>query len=321
MGGETEEDHEMGAVVRAAAAAMGSACARRRLPSALATALVLATTANAANVHLRWTPSDDPRVQGYYVYVRAAGQAYGTPHDVGLPTVRSDGSMASTVAGLSPAGTYFAAVSAYTTTRLESALSNELPIGTPPACVIDACASPTDCRVTPLADGTPCGPPSALRCGATCSAGVCSGLAERALAVDALRIRRSDDGWRVLVKGRFTSSGLFAPLRDGVSLTVLADDGVAVAAATLAPVDLDANPEGSVIRDARARTTTGPVEVRDFRARVREDWTLVKAELRVAPAPQPGLPAGASVVLEGGTLCLSAPALACSASPRALVCR
>ena len=53
--------------------------------------------------------------------------------------------------------------------------------------------------------------------------------------------------------------------------------------------------------------------------RVRGDETRVKAV--VIASPPPALPVGASFTLQSASLCLSAPALDCSAGARGLSCR
>src|SRR5262249_26449337 len=108
-----------------------------RLALALLTLAMLSTESQALNAELRWQPSPDSRVTGYFVYVRQATMPYGVALDAGSPRPASDGTLAYMVTGLSDTQVYFVAMTAYTATNLESGLSNELPVGTPNPCVHD----------------------------------------------------------------------------------------------------------------------------------------------------------------------------------------
>jgi hypothetical protein len=54
--------------------------------------------------------------------------------------------------------------------------------------------------------------------------------------------------------------------------------------------------------------------------RTRDDTTKWKAQLVLSPAPG-GLPSGAALAFQAGTLCVSAEAPGCQVRSRTLVCR
>ena len=288
-----------------------------RLVVAVFVIMVFPAPSRALDARLRWTASSDSRVQGYSVYVREATTAYGTARDAGAPARQADGSVAWTLTGLSPTAVYFVAVTARTTTGLESALSNELPIGTPNSCVSDTCTSRTQCSVQRLPDGSPCGPPGAT-CGATCLAGVCAGLADRVLTLKRVRVSRSADALRILARGTFITSASFDPLDAGLALTITDPSGGTLARATLAPADLIGTE--SVVKTVRRRNDMGPVSIRGLLLRSHDGETRWKARLIVSPPPAV-LPASASVALESGAVCFSATATDCASRTRSLTCR
>jgi hypothetical protein len=257
-------------------------------------------------------------VQGYYVYVRQATKPYGTPIDAGGARQASGGTLDWVVTGLSSTTTYFVAVSAYTASRVEGTLSNELPLGSPDPCVQDTCTSPTQCTVRALPDGSACGPPGATGCGATCSAGTCLGLAEHGFSLDRLKLKRTNDQLKVLVNAHFATTTLFAPLTSGLQLTLADGGGTSLLDTALSAADLIAN--GSVLKLVRRRNDTDPVRFRRLILRPRGDDTFMKAQI-VATPPPATLPDSATVVLESGTLCLSAAPPACESRARTLSCR
>jgi len=289
-----------------------------RFVAAIVMLFILPTHAGALDARLRWRPPADAGVQGYNVYVRQATRPYGAPRDAGAAQRASDGTLSWTLTGLSPTTNYFIALTAYTAGRVESALSNELSLGSPDPCVQDTCTSPTQCTVRPLPDGSACAPPGATGCGETCLAGVCSGLAERGFALDRLRLKRSEDQLRVAASGRFTTSALFDPLSSGLVLRVVDGAGAVLMQATLAPADLVAKAGGRVIKVLRRRGAAGP-RVRRLSLRIGGDETLIKTAL-LAPPPA-ALPASASLVVEAGDLCLTGPSLACISGNRTVSCR
>jgi hypothetical protein len=282
--------------------------------------ILLSTPAQTRTLHARllWSPSTDTRVEGYYVYVREATKPYGAPMDAGAARPAGGGTLDWVVTGLSSDTTYFMAVSGYTSDGLESALSNELVLGSPDPCVQDTCTSPTQCTVRALPDGTVCGPAGAAGCGSTCLAGTCLGLADHQASVDRLKLKRSNTQLKVLVKSHFATSTLFAPQTSGLELT-LADDGrAAVLDATLGAADLTAS--GNVIKLVRRRGKTAPVQVRRLVIRVKGDVTFVKAQI-VATPPPATLPAGATLVLSSGSICLAGPPPTCQARAKTVTCR
>jgi hypothetical protein len=272
----------------------------------------------ALDARLRWSPSTDTSVQGYYVYVRQATKPYGTPIDAGGARQASGGTLDWVVTGLSSTATYFMAVSAYTTSRVESALSNELPLGSPDPCVQDTCTSPTQCTVLALPDGSACGPPGAAGCGATCSAGTCLGLAEHGFSLDRLKLKRTNDQLKVLVNAHFATTSLFAPLTSGLQLTLADGGGTSLLDTALSAADLTAN--GSVLKLVRQRNDTDPVHFRRLIVRPRGDDTFMKAQV-VATPPPATLPDSATVVVESGTLCLAGAPPTCESRARTLSCR
>jgi hypothetical protein len=295
-------------------------CVCLRLLVAVFIVLILPTQSRALAARLRWAASLDARVQGYYVYVREATRPYGAPRDAGAGRIGGDGSRSWTIKGLSPTATYFVAVSAYTSNRLESSLSNELAIGSPNPCVEDRCTGPASCTVRALPDGAACGPSGVAACGATCLAGVCSGPADRSLTVDRLRVKRGAKDMRSTVKGWFQTSALFDPLAAGLQVTVADAAGAPLVQATLGPADLVARAGGDVIKTARRRKDTAAVRIRRLTLRRRDDGTFLKAQVVASPPPA-ALPTAATITLQSGALCLSSQLLDCQAGPRALSCR
>ncbi|HUI26226.1 MAG TPA: hypothetical protein VL403_09100, partial [Candidatus Kryptonia bacterium] len=77
----------------------------------------------AYNAQLAWSTVSG--AAGYKVYVRASGQSYGAPTDVGLIAPDTDGLVRSVATGLA-AGTSYFAVTSYNASGAESTLSNEL---------------------------------------------------------------------------------------------------------------------------------------------------------------------------------------------------
>src|SRR5215510_11432125 len=77
-----------------------------RVMVAVVTILMLPASSRALDARLRWTPSPESSVQGYYVYVREATKPYGAPRNAGAPPVQGDGSVSWVLAGLSDTATY-----------------------------------------------------------------------------------------------------------------------------------------------------------------------------------------------------------------------
>jgi len=81
-------------------------------------------TGHTAQVTLAWEPSASPDVLGYKVSYGNSSGSYATTVDSGLMT-------SSSLDGLEAGKTYYFAVQAYNTTRLESGFSNEVSYTTP----------------------------------------------------------------------------------------------------------------------------------------------------------------------------------------------
>lgn len=198
----------------------------------------------ASAARARWLPTGDPRVAGYRVYVRNAGGPYGTPVDVGMPVTAADGTLSSVIEGLTASRTYHLAVAAYTDDGAESALSGELALGALNTCVIDSCASPTDCDFGTVADGTWCthdGDTDACTAIGACVAGKCTASASGAGRLAATRVNlsvRRREG-RLSVHGRFLPSGGFDPKATGATLELANASGVKLYRATIPGTALD----------------------------------------------------------------------------------
>jgi len=282
----------------------------------IVTIVIFPTVSWGLDARLRWTPSADTRVQGYNVYIREATKPYAMARDAGPAQRGPDGSLSWVVTGLSPATAYYIAVTAYTASRVESLLSNELSLGAPNPCVQDACASLTQCTLQNRPDGTACGVVGAAGCGSTCVAGTCAGLAEHGFSVDRLKLRRSTRFLRVAATGRFADSALFDPGTSGLEITIADDAGGALAVATVPATAL--RESGETIKATRGRGAS-PVQISRLIARRRGGDVLVKLALRIVPPPDT-VPTSASVKLETGQLCLAASPADCHSRARSLSC-
>jgi len=81
-------------------------------------------TSHAAQIQLTWDPSPEPDIAGYRLYYGLASGDYSHVSDVGPLT-------SCVIAGLQENRVYFFAATAYTTSGLESAFSNELSYAIP----------------------------------------------------------------------------------------------------------------------------------------------------------------------------------------------
>jgi hypothetical protein len=81
--------------------------------------------ADAYSVVLRWQMRADVRTAGYLLYVRAAGESYGQPIELGYPDLDEEGFLETTIGDLDVAETYAFAVSALGASGIESPRSNE----------------------------------------------------------------------------------------------------------------------------------------------------------------------------------------------------
>src|SRR5262249_62320486 len=98
-----------------------------RLALTLLTLAMLPTESQALNAQLRWLPSADSRVTGYFVYVRQATMPYGVGLDAGSPRPASDGTLAYVVTGLSATQGYFVPGTASTANQPATGPSSEPP--------------------------------------------------------------------------------------------------------------------------------------------------------------------------------------------------
>jgi hypothetical protein len=289
-----------------------------RLALTLLTLLLLPTESRALVAQLRWEPSTDSRVTGYFVYVRPATMPYGAALDAGAPRPASDGTLSYDVSGLTDSQVYFVAVSAYTATNLESALSNELPIGTPNPCVQDSCVSKTQCTVNQLPDGTACGGPAAAQCGATCLAGVCSGLSPSGFSIGSIRLRLSSSQLRVTASGRFAATPSFDPASDGLALTLTDGGGASLVQTTLPATAFVGSPDDSSIKLARQQGSQATLQVRRFVCHTRNGTTRWK--LRLNAPPPGGLPDASAITLQTANACLASAVVACTVRGSAANC-
>src|SRR5688500_5207087 len=100
---------------------------RRALLVVVVLTVMLAASVGAAprSVRVRWQPSTTSGIVGYRVHARQGIDAsFGTPIEVGLPTLANDGTMSATLAGYDDAVDWMFAVSAIGAENDESVLSN-----------------------------------------------------------------------------------------------------------------------------------------------------------------------------------------------------
>ncbi len=130
--------------------------------------------ATAANARVRWLPSSS-QVSTYRVYVRNAGVPYSSSAWSGNPAPSADGSITAVVPFTpGPSGVnYFAVVAIGSISGVESNLSQELPIGTPNPCTLDACSAKTTCTFGTRPNGTSCADELFCNGDEVCQAGVC----------------------------------------------------------------------------------------------------------------------------------------------------
>ncbi len=121
---------------------------------------------------------------GYHVYARHGGSTHDTtPQWTGNPAPAADGSMSALVTFTpAPSGTNYFAVVAVNGAGAESALSGELPTGTPDPCRADSCSSKTSCDFGAHPDGVSCDDASFCNGPEVCRAGACDASATRGCA-------------------------------------------------------------------------------------------------------------------------------------------
>jgi hypothetical protein len=155
---------------------------RRVVAGAIAALVVSAPAfADAATARLRWVPRGTAVTSGYAIFVRNAGAQYpATPVWTGNPAPAPDGSISTTVTyTAAPSGVNYFAVVARADPNLESALSQELHLGTPNPCRNDSCAAKTICDFSARPNGSPCDDPSFCNGPEVCLSGTCDGSAAR----------------------------------------------------------------------------------------------------------------------------------------------
>ena len=228
------------------------------------------TDAAAIDARVRWIPTDDPRVAGYEVYVRPAGQHYQSGIDVGSPPPDTNGYMSYVVNGLG-SGTYHFTVMAYQGDGSRSTCPGELTMGTTDPCVVDQCCL-GNCYLEVLSDGEPCG-------GDTCSvcrAGVCTGAVESALGTDVLRLSaRKSSATRMTVRGSLDPVPGVDPSESGLTLGVTDASGALFAAIVASPGAMRRASNTSYVLDRNA----GVIGVRALTMRTAQGRTRVTARV------------------------------------------
>lgn len=290
-----------------------------------ALALGCPARASAAGARVRWLPSPDGRVVGYYLYVRAAGTPYTAPLDVGLPPADPNGVLQFDVLDL-PSGPHVFAVSGYTADTVTTSLSDEMRLGPPPTgCAVDLCTAVDSCTISVAPDGSPCGPAAAAGadCADVCLGGVCTTTTLASIETVHLKFQALATALRITARGRvllgdipgFDQSGFTFGVRDG-SGGLLFD--IAVPPGTLR--------RGSGVVDAfylrTPATLTNAVLERFVARRLRDGWSirlrLLLAAYTAAPADVE-LPATWSIRAASG--CASDGALLCAGDARRVLCR
>jgi hypothetical protein len=204
-----------------------------------------ASEALASGARVRWRPAVDPNVRGYRVYTRAAGAAYGTAVDVGLPPPAADGTMAYVVSGLVANRTYYFTVTSYGDNGKQSGLAGELQLGTVDTCVVDRCVTLTSCQFGALPDGASC--ESAGLC-STCRAAVCRAQAGHTVTGSKLRLGPTRQGTRLTGSATYVPSGPVRPLQTGMTLQVSDGAGALLYRAVVPAASLIGNRSGTAFR-------------------------------------------------------------------------
>ncbi len=154
---------------------------RRLVAAALcACAVVAASAADAATARVRWLPRGTAATS-YAVYVRNAGSTYpASPVWTGNPVPAADGSISASVTYTAAAsGANYFAVVARDESNAETALSQELYLGSPNPCRNDSCPTKTGCDFTTRPDGTSCDDTSFCNGPEVCRGGTCDTSATR----------------------------------------------------------------------------------------------------------------------------------------------
>jgi hypothetical protein len=110
----------------------------------IATLLILACSAPAiaTDITLSWDPNSELDLAGYKLYYGTVSGIYGPPITLGIQTTY-------TITDLPP-GTYFFALKAFNTLRLESGFSNEISTTIPPLPITGKCDINSDSLVNVL---------------------------------------------------------------------------------------------------------------------------------------------------------------------------
>src|SRR5262245_30327324 len=277
--------------------------------------------AGAVGARVRWLPSPDVRVVGYFLYVRPAGAPYTTPIDVRVPARDPDGSMHYDIANLPP-GAYVFAVSGHTAAPVEETqLSAEGRLGPPPpACTLDGCTAPTVCDIGVAPDGTACGSESTDPggCEDTCLAGSCAPRSVASLQTTRLRVQVLPTEIHVLLRGRVVTADIPALDETGLDLTIRDGFGGSLVDLAIPPSAIRRTTGWLQFALAQPQTTVGAASVERLTARPYADGWNVRLTL-VLPGPATaGIPA--LWTLRAGNRCASDAALECDGDARRVVC-
>lgn len=272
-----------------------------------------ATPVCAMSARVRWLPSADVRVTGYNVYVRAAGQPYPGPIDVGMPTPDATGALAAVVPNLVDGRTHYFSVTARTDTGMESGCSGELALGVVEPCRIDQCCRGS-CAFQAAPDGVPCagGEGCNLCWGGACVAGVEADLFTRELKL----VDRSS-GTRLHVIGRFAPTATLQPTQTGATFEVSDPLGTVLYTAAVPANFMRSNATRTLYYMDRRAGIPGLLRLK-FRIRrgaVRVGVIVTSDALRDALSLS-----GLRWVLRLGTECVRAATVSCVAKPRLIVC-
>jgi hypothetical protein len=204
-------------------------------------ALALPHPARAAIARVQWLPRAAQSSTAYRVYVRDGGSTHVTdPQWSGSPAPAADGSLSALVP-FTPAasGTNYFAVVAVNAAGDESALSGELPTGTPNPCRVDRCATKTSCDFGNRADGTPCDDVSygngREACLAdACAQGECTASPGEEIAIDRMRFKQAKSSVKLAAKGRFIADPSIDLSLTGAVVELQTADGIVIYSSSIA---------------------------------------------------------------------------------------
>lgn len=264
----------------------------------------MASDAAAFDARVRWLPSVDPRVVGYAVHVRSAGDPYGAGIDAGIPVPAGDGSMAYVVSGLSAGVAYRFTVTGYDAGAVSSGCPGELTLGTSDPCLVDQCCPGSQCYLGQMPDGVPCGDACAI-----CAASACSAASQEvALATSSFRLALRASGNRLRAKGTFPATGPVDPTATGVTLTVADDPLLGVVVPRSAFL---ANPGMTSFR-LRKGATLGKLRISTGNGVARVNALVRDSNMTLATT---------GWALRAGGLCARATDLDCTVGASGLSCR